>query len=340
MMDGWRDTFLVFLLALALGGCGQPPEDVAAPAPDLLDFLNLGPDLQERFKAQAAEEARFIEDWRSHASERGWELTRPSGAVDREQARACQPSFEAYHEKRPATRYRPGSLHLFFDSLRIGRLENGIGIGTVRASIQGAGPAVHEEMILFRLDTCDVISARFVHDRVRLTVASGGTAPDLPEDTNLMAVWLTDDAAPEVRINAGRNAVAVYIPDDLVQADLDLWADGRCTLADVSAAQATPDDPATLDRLCPGGEVTVTPTLAETTLWLNLFGVDDMAAHLASEDILSTILVDASKRPGLKAPYLLDVHAMKVPDPAAQMQPRPKDMLFLYPLGAAPAEKK
>ena len=337
-----RTICLGALLACGLGGCSRAPENEAVSVSDLQSFLTPGPGLQETLKAQEAEEARFIRDWRLHAAERGWELTRPSGMADREEARTCLPSFEAHYGKRSAALYQPGSLELSPDSLRVGLMENGIRIGTVRASLRGTAQPVHEEIIVFRFGACDVIAAQYVEDLVSLSVKTGGDAAGEATDERKMALWRNGREALEVRVNARRNAVAIYVEKNLVRADLDLWTEDACSLADPAWPEVPPDGSPTLDRICPGAQATVTPTLVETYLWLNLFGADDMAAHLASEDRPDTILIDRSKRPGVQAPYLLDVHAMQEPDPGSAGQPRPEDLLFLYPLplGSPQAEKK
>lgn len=342
MLNCWQSICLVSVLVFVPGGCGQDPETESAPGPLLQGLLAPGPDFEERLKEHEAEQARFIRDWKLHAAERGWELTRPPSAGDREEALACLPSFQAHYGKRSAALYQPGSLALSADSLRMGLLENGIRIGTVRASLRGTAQPMHEEVIVFRFDACDVISAQYVQDLVSLSVRTGDHAASETTDERRMALWLNEKVAPEIRINARQNAVAIYTEKNLVRADFDLWSEDACTLTDPGWPQAPLDDPPVLDRICPGAQATVTPTLVETYLWLNLFGADDMAEHLASEKRPDTILIDSSKRGGVQVPYLLDVYAMKEPDPGSAGQPRPEDLLFLYPLPlrSAPAEKK
>lgn len=332
MLERWSGLCLGFIMAGLLGACEQPAEQVPEPLLDeallQLPFV-FGSDIQEMSEAWQAEMARVIEDWRTHAVQEGWSLMQPAGRNDREMALACQPAFEAHFARRP---HRPGAIELHPDSLRVGLLNNGIRLGTIIVSLKEQDTFALKETALFRFDTCDVISARPVSDRVSLSVVAGQETAR----ARLLAEWLAPPTQTEIRINPERNAAAVFIPQDLVSADLDLVTEDQCRIEDIVSAA---DRALTLDEICPGEAIRITPVQVETLLWLAMFGEDDMAAHLASEDRPDTILVDASKRPGLRSRYLLDVYATVSPSPAADVWPRPEEVRLLYPIGTLPPEK-
>jgi len=306
-------------------GCERPAEKVPVPLPDdkpLALYFGPGVNTEEWHANWQAKMRRGIEDWQASAAEEAWDLFEFSDWKEREEALSCQPAFEVHFKNRL---HRPDAFALYPHSLRVGVLDNGIRLGTIKSSVEERDELVFREIILFRLDTCDIFLVRPARDRVQLY---DGTGQETARK-RLLAEWLNSPASTKFSINSQRNTVAVFVPVEMVSADLDLSPEDQCRFDDIAGAA---DHKLTLDEICPREAITITPTKVISQLWLIRFGEDDMEAYLATEDHPYTTLMDASRWPGLQTPYLSEFYATVSPSPTTDVWPLPEDMRALYPL--------
>lgn len=332
MLDVWSRLCLGFVMICLSGACERPAEKVPVP---LLDYkpldLYFGPGVntEEWRENRQAKMSRAIEDWQTSAAEEAWDLFEFSDWEEREEALSCQPAFEVHFKNRL---HGPDAFALYPHSLRVGVLDNGIRLGTIKSSVEERDKLVFREIILFRLDTCDIFLVRPARDRVQLY---DGTGQETARK-RLSVEWLNSPASTKFSINSQRNIAAVFVPVDMVSADLDLSSADQCRFDDIAGAA---DHKLTLDKVCPREAITITPIEVISQLWLIRFGEDDMEAYLASKDHPYATLMDASRRPGLQTPYLSEFYATVLPGPAADVRLRPEDMRALYPLSPRAPEE-